>query len=426
MWTIKSMLMVDVGILLFLMGLLTKNYQAFALGIFLISMIIVSGYKTVRMRLDIVRTLSVEKVFEGHEIEVRLRIKNLGRKIEFLEIIDELPPVMELTNGSNYLLLSLKKGEEFIMTYSFKCHLRGHYHVGPVKLRSRTLFGFFYSEDEISKQSYFTVFPRVEDLTGIVLKSKFPKLFPGALAIRQVGSGTEFYSIREYVRGDELKKVNWKAYARRKKLMVNEFERENVSDVLIVLDSREGENVGTTTMNPLTHSCRAAATLANYFLNRKDSVGLAVYSDTLRFLPIDSGEGKLYHILEEIAATTPTGNAPLSGVMDLVFPQINPKTMIILVSSLENDLTLRDAIREISIQPFDLILVSPSPVKIEKRAEEIMLGLQAAEAEGADTAYEIMMMERDNMISEFRGLGARVVDWDPDHALRTALMGVSL
>lgn len=414
MWTLKSAMLIDAGVILLLLGLVFHNHQAIVLALTLLSFVIIVGYKTVNVRLDAQRTVSTDKSFEGGIVDVRLRIKNLGRKIEFLEIMDDLPPTMEIVGGSNYLLITLNRGEEFVMKYRFKCHLRGHYSLGPVRLRSRPLFGMFYTEETIDVLSPVTVLPRIEDLSGIVIKAKYPKIFPGALTTRQVGPGTEFYSIREYVRGDELKKVNWKAYARTGRIMVNEYDRENVSDVMIVLDSRETEGVGTVLENPLAHGARAAATLANYFLQRRDSVGVAVYTDTLRIVPIDAGGGRLYRLLDEIAAAEPRGNAPLNGVVDLLLPYVSPNATVILISTLNNDLTVKEALRKVCAHHFDLIILSPSQVDFERNA----LALKA------DDLYRTLKLERSILLSEIRSYGARVIDWTPETSLRRALTGL--
>jgi len=411
MWTLKSALLADAGVILLLLGLVYHNYQAIVFALTILSFVIIVGYKTVNIKMDAVRTISVEKSFEGSTVEVKLRLKNLGRKIEFLEVLDGVPSTMEMTGGSNYLLMTLNRGEQFVMTYKFKCHLRGHYTIGPVNLRSRPLFGMFYSETTIDVLSPITVLPRIDDLSGITIKSKYPKIFPGALATRQIGSGTEFYSIREYVRGDELRKINWKAYARTGKKMVNEYDRENVSDIMIVLDSRESEGVGTVLENPLTHGARAAATLANYYLNRRDSVGMAIYSDTLRIVPIDAGGGRLYRLLDEIAAAEPTGNAPLNGVFDLLIPYISPNATVIVISTLNNDLTVRDALRKMASHHFDLILLSPSQIDFEL----LSMGIDE------DEMYQTLRLERSILLSEVRSYGARVVDWTPDTPIRRAL-----
>ncbi|MCI0497788.1 MAG: DUF58 domain-containing protein [Thermoplasmata archaeon] len=414
MWTLKSALLVDAGAILLLLGLVFRNYQAIVLALTLLSFVIIVGYKTVNVRLDAQRTISTEKSFEGSIVEVRLRIKNLGRKIEFLEIIDDVPPTMEIVDGSNYLLMTLARGEQFVMKYSFKCHLRGHYSLGPVRLRSRPLFGMFYNESTVDILSPITVLPRIDDLSGVQIKTKFPKIFPGALSVRQLGAGTEFYSIREYVRGDELKKVNWKAYARTGKMMVNEYDRENVSDVMIVLDSRETEGVGTRLENPLAHGARAAATLASYYLGRRDSVGVAVYTDTLRIVPIDAGSGRLFRLLDEIAAAEPRGNAPLNGVVDLLLPYISPNATVVVISTLNNDLTVREALRKLCAHHFDLIVLSPSQVDFERAAMEI----------AEDEMFRTLKLERTILLSEVRSYGARVIDWLPGTPMRRALTGL--
>ena len=78
----------------------------------------------------------------------------------------------------------------------------------------------------------------MEDVKDAFVKSKVPKIFTGAVNIRQPGEGSNFYNLREYVPGDPMRKVNWKAFARSGKMMVNDFERDAVSDIILIIDSR--------------------------------------------------------------------------------------------------------------------------------------------------------------------------------------------
>ena len=105
-------------------------------------------------------------------------------------------------------------------------------------VRIQDAFGLFHKEKELHVYNDFLVFPKMEDLKETFVKSRVPKIFTGAVNIRQPGPGSEFYSLREYFEGDSFRAINWSAYARSGKLMVNERGRDAVSDVIIIVDSR--------------------------------------------------------------------------------------------------------------------------------------------------------------------------------------------
>ena len=113
-------------------------------------------------------------------------------------------------------------------------------------------FGLFHREKEIHLYDDFLVFPKMEDVKDAFVKSKVPKIFTGAVNIRQPGEGINFYNLREYIPGDPMRKVNWKAMARAGKMMVNEFERDAVSDIILIIDSRSVAETGPVSRNSLS------------------------------------------------------------------------------------------------------------------------------------------------------------------------------
>ena len=175
---------------------------------------------------------------------VKFIIKNTGLGIGFVEIYDSLPPQARIIKGSNYTLLYMKPWQEVSFEYSLKLPLRGHYHLGPVKMRVKDAFDLFYNERMEESIHSFSVFPQIEVLEEQVITSRAPKLLSGAMPLNVIGTGTEFYSLREFVPGDSLRSVNWKALAKKGKMMVNETVREDVMDVILLVDAREVSAVG--------------------------------------------------------------------------------------------------------------------------------------------------------------------------------------
>ena len=139
-------------------------------------------------------------------------------------------------------------------------------------------------------------------------------MYTGATTLRTPGQGSEFYSLREYVPGDPFKNINWKAFARTGDLMVNEKCRDAVTDLYILLDSRDIARIGTVLKNPLEMGTVSAASLAAFFLKRRDSVALAIFDDSLSYLQPDTGDKQYFKILSALAGVSPKGNMPLQAV----------------------------------------------------------------------------------------------------------------
>ncbi|MDP6490052.1 MAG: DUF58 domain-containing protein, partial [Candidatus Poseidoniia archaeon] len=225
MWSRKATALAGCGGFLALSGLVLLNYLFISVGIVMLSFLFLASFLNLwTPRVTIERTASSQNIFEEGELEISFRLRNRGLLGGFVEIYDEIPPQARLVRGSNYTLLYLKRQQEVSFTYVVQVPLRGHYHIGPVRLRVKDAFDLFYTERHEKTLEPFSVFPRIEALDSEILAGKNPKLYQGAMPIYSVGEGTQFYSLRDFLPGDSLRKVNWKAVARTGELMVNETE----------------------------------------------------------------------------------------------------------------------------------------------------------------------------------------------------------
>ena len=169
---------------------------------------------------------------------------------------------------------------------------------------------------------------------------------------------------------------------------------------------------GPVSRNSLVYSTRAAASLSQYFLSRRDSVGLVTYGDEIVSVDRDTGKKQLYVLLTKLAGAMAKGNTPLKVVTDRIMPHINRGSPVIIMSPLEDDPTVVNAVRDLRSRNFDVTILSPSSLEFEFDARRL-----------DRTGYEVLKTERDILLSELRGLGANVMDWEPDMLLNTALTG---
>ena len=425
----------SLAIALYMLGLTLRNQQLVTVAVVLLSFLtwaaLKAGHADVASsgrrleektdeeagvslsNLSAMRKLSAARVFEDGEVEITLRVQNHSPLSKVLEVRDSLPEVMRIKKGANYILMELGPRRETMIEYTIECPLRGFYTIGPVCIRIQDAFGLFHNEREIHLYDDFLVFPKMEDIKDAMIKSRVPKIFTGAVNIRNPGEGSNFYNLRDYVPGDPMKKVNWHATARSGgKLMVNEYERDAVSDIILIVDSRSVAETGPVSRNSLVFSTRAAASLSQYFLSRRDSVGLVTYGDEIVSVDRDTGKKQLYVLLTKLAGAMAKGNTPLRVVTNRIMPHINRGSPIIIMSPLEDDPTVIDAVRDLRARNFDVTILSSSSLEFEFDARRL-----------DRTGYEVLKTERDILLSELRGLGANVMDWEPDMLLNTALAG---
>ena len=435
MWSRKSALFASLATGLYLLGLTLRNQQLVTIAVVLFSFLTYAAWRSSHAdvassgrRLDddgeldeagqalsgvsAMRRLSSARIFEDGQISVTVRIQNRSRFAKTIEIRDRVPEVMRIKEGANYALMELGPRRETLLEYTLECPLRGFYSLGPVCVRIQDAFGLFHKEKEIHVYDDFLIFPKMEDLKDTFVKSRVPKIFTGAVQIRNPGPGTEFYSLRQYVEGDTFRAINWNAYAKSGELMDNERERDAVSDIILIIDGRSVAETGPVSRNSLVNATRAAASLAKYFLSRRDSVGLVVYGDEIVSVDRDTGKKQLYVLLTKLAGAQARGKTPLQIVTNRLLPHINRGSPIILLSCLEDDPTIVNALRDFRAREFDVTVLSPSSIDFEFDARRI-----------DRTGYEVLKTERNVLINELRSLGVFVCDWEPDMLLSTALAG---
>ena len=414
MWSKKAAAVAGGALFLALAGLIRLNYLFISAGLVMLIFVVLSSFLDVWMpSVKIRRETTSDNIFENGDLSVKFIVKNKGLGIGFVEIYDQLPPQARITKGSNYTLLYMRPWQEVSFEYTLKLPLRGHYHLGPVKMRVKDAFDLFYNERIEESIHSFSVFPEIEILEEQVITSRAPKLLSGAMPLNVIGTGTEFYSLREFVPGDSLRSVNWKALAKKGKMMVNETVREDVMDVILLLDAREVSAVGGGKDTPLEMSCRAAATYAKQLLDERNNVALMIYGESVEKIDLDRGEHHLFKILTALSSATPKGNLKLEIVLKDMLPYIPSGSPIILFSSLDDDHTISEAFTNTICRGYTITTISPSSLDFEEKMKRIPA-----------QPLLIARIERDNMISEIRSFGMQVGDWKSGEAVNTALQEV--
>src|SRR5438445_4348754 len=251
----------------------------------------------------------------------------------------------------------------------------------------------------------------MEDLRRATLQPRRTRPWFGQVASRRIGPGTEFWGVREYVAGDEVRRINWKASARLERLFTDEYEGGRSGDVVIVVDARRESSVGTEADNPVEHAVRAALGIADRVLATKNRVGLIVYRQVIDWVPLAFGRKQLYRILDHLVHVKPGGEWRVSHA-GLVLSRFFPRDcLIVLITPLQDRDALTGVI-ELAARGYDIAIVSPSALEIERRIRP--------DTQEDRMAYRILAMERANRVAQLRRV-AQVVDWDPATPLALAL-----
>jgi len=227
---------------------------------------------------EVTRTCD-DKLSVGADNPVSLEIFNPAKGSVSGTLRDEYP--VGVGADGNQFPFSIKSGGETTMGYHVTPSRRGDYQLGDIYLRLKGAAGFGVRQVKVPAGKPVKVYPNLLDIRGYELRAKASLAQPGPRIIKLRGRGTEFESLREYLPDDEFRAVDWKATARRNKLMTRQYEQERAQNVIILLDCGRimGPIVGTLTR--LDHSINAAMMLAHVAAVKGDRVGLMAFGEDI-------------------------------------------------------------------------------------------------------------------------------------------------
>jgi uncharacterized protein (DUF58 family) len=221
-----------------------------------------------------------ERMSVLHEQRIALRIENSSRVPLNVRVRDSAPAGF-IAEGDEPAGSVPAEGESR-WEYSLKPHTRGRFTWGPIYLRYRSLLGLWERGKVEDTAAEARVYPDLSLLERYHLLARTDRL--AAMGIRRVrvrGASTEFESLREYVSGDDVRQLDWKATARRARLIVRNQEAERNQTVLLLLDCGRLMNATENDVAKLDHAVNAALLLAHVALARGDRVGLCTFSGTV-------------------------------------------------------------------------------------------------------------------------------------------------
>jgi uncharacterized protein (DUF58 family) len=351
-----------------------------------------------------------DRVLEGEEVVLEIELA-AADQVPRLELLVEVPRGLELVEGTNPIALRLGQGEERQLTLRFRCVHWGVPRLGDVHLRLRDAAGLLAWERTLDHGTVIRVYPRPEELRQLVAPRE-TQLFTGNRVARHKGEGLEFADLRQFVLGDRIRRINWRASARRRELWVNEFHAERNADVILFLDSfidvRRGAE-GT-----LDEAIRAAASLSERYLLEKDRVGLVNFGGVLNWLRPGTGLVQRYRIVEALLSTEITLSYAWKEIDVLPRGTLPPNALVLALTPLLDDRAI-GALLDLRARGFDLAIVEVSPLPFT----------EPPQGETGELAFRLWKLRREGRRAEYERAGAPVVEWREGTPLTAVLEGVN-
>jgi uncharacterized protein (DUF58 family) len=241
------------------------------------------------------RQFSEQRVLFGEEITLSLSVENAKLlPLPWLEIEDSVPrtltftgPQLRVGTASNMVVLeslfSLRWYERVTRPYTVLCNARGVHTFGPTVVRSGDVFGFLDRQESLSNRQYLLVYPLVVPITRFGLPSRHP--FGDNRAPRRLlEDPSRVIGVRDYMYGDDLRRVHWKATARMMQLQSKVYQPTTTYTLVLFLNvvSQLDAWYGIRPELQELAIC-ATASVANWALNEGFAVGL--YANTMMYMP---------------------------------------------------------------------------------------------------------------------------------------------
>jgi len=358
-------------------------------------------------RLDLDVSLVADRILEGDDVQLDVEVAS-SRRVDWLELALWLPPGLDDRDDAGVLGLRLDPDEPRRVSIHASARRWGSYQVGRLVVRVRDRFGFFAFETTSGPGLPLRVFPRPETLQRAIRPAE-TQMFAGNEVSRRRGDGVEFADVRQYAPGDVIRRVNWRLSSRKPELHVNELHPESSTEVVILLDTFT-DLIGRDDQSSLASAVRAANGIANYYLRRRDRVGLIAFGGSIRWLVPAMGLAQSYRIVEALLDARAAVSIIWKGV-DLIPPRsLPPKALVMAVSPLLDERTI-ESLLDLRARGFDLVV-------IELRPEGYL-------ADPADefgiTARRLWQLRRAQLRERLQRLGVPIAPWTIGEPLDAAL-----
>jgi uncharacterized protein (DUF58 family) len=218
-----------------------------------------------------------EKFSNGDENPVNLVINNYYTFNVNVTIIDEIPKQFQVRDFS--IVRKLEASSVSEIEYKLRPVERGEYHFGKLNIYVTSVFGLIarrFTADDNAMVPTYPSFMQLRKYDLIAISNNLHQY--GIKKIRKIGHTMEFEQIKDYVLGDDLRTINWKATAKRNQLMVNQFQDEKSQPVYSIIDKGRVMKMPFDELTLLDYAINASLVISNVALKKQDKAGILAFS----------------------------------------------------------------------------------------------------------------------------------------------------
>jgi uncharacterized protein (DUF58 family) len=277
------------------------------------------------------------RLSNGDDNEIKIFLENKYAFKINCEIIDEIPFDFQIRNIS--FQLSVELGTTIIFTYNLRPVKRGEYNFGSTNVYAESPIGFVRRRYSFEGTKIVPVYPSYIQMKKYELMAISDRLIEaGVKRIRRIGHSMEFDNIKDYVRGDDYRTINWKATARKTRLMVNHFDDEKSQQVYSVIDIGRVMKMPFEGMSLLDYAINSSLVISSIAMNKQDKAGLVTFSNKVsNILPAERQARQMQKILEVLYnQKTDFLESDFEILTSTLLQKISHRSLILLYTNFES------------------------------------------------------------------------------------------
>jgi uncharacterized protein (DUF58 family) len=277
-----------------------------------------------------------EKLSNGDENPINVSIKNYYTFPILAKIIDEIPFQFQVRNFE--IKRKVKASSEDEIIYYLRPTERGEYSFGNLNIDVSSPLRLISRRFTFNKDQMVPTYPSYIQLRKYDLIAFSNNLFQyGVKKIRRIGHSMEFEQIKEYVQGDDIRTLNWKATAKKNALMVNQFQDEKSQSIYMAIDKGRMMKMPFNGLSLLDYAINATLVLSNVILKKQDKAGMFTFSKKVENRVVaEKRSSQMQKILENLYnVKTDFFESDFSRLYVDIKKNINHRSLILLYTNFE-------------------------------------------------------------------------------------------
>lgn len=280
--------------------------------------------------------IAPEKLSNGDENPIGINIKNYYTFPIGVKIIDEIPEQFQIRNFE--IKRRIKASSQDDIQYYLRPTSRSEYVFGNLNIYAMSPLRLISRRFTFDKNQMVPTYPSYIQLRKYDLMAFSNNLFQyGVKKIRRIGHTMEFEQIKEYVQGDDIRTLNWKATAKKNALMVNQFQDEKSQSIYMAIDKGRVMKMPFNGLSLLDYAINATLVLSNVILKKQDRAGMFTFSKRVENRVVaERRSSQMHQILESLYnIKTDFFESDYSRLYVDIKKNINHRSLIILYTNFE-------------------------------------------------------------------------------------------